>query len=364
MSVKQKSQWDVVRFLTTLNTFGEIPFLGSFRWLQQWFGQNPTFAGRAIDAGTRKVAVVGAIPPDLLASIQQLPAASAIEYDVANLNSMAQLLATTDTIVLGEGLDVSRLVSELVTHPMLSSDVVLDHVFDFTQSDSDLEAWGVLDDVVMGGVSEGSFSLHFGSKKTTAEPSLYPARAAIFSGYISTDNSGGFSSVRTRNFEPPFNFAGWRGLQLWVRGDGQRYKLILRNSEAWDSPGYIHSFDTTADEWSEVRIPFESLIPTFRAKSMKNAAPFNPAKTVSIQLMLSKFEYDKQLNPKFSPGPFELAVSNISVYRHRKGVSLLVVGTQQEGEQVAQQKASLDGAGIGYRWLAADSDEAISAALS
>ncbi len=109
------------------------------------------------------------------------------------------------------------------------------------------------------------------------------------------------------------------GLRLDVKGDGQRYKFILRNSAGWDSPAYIYSFDTTVDEWISVDVPFAELVPTFRARSVPDADPYDPAKTVSFQLMLSKFEYDKQLNPSFAAGPFRLAIKRIGVYRARQG---------------------------------------------
>jgi hypothetical protein len=40
MSQQQKPQWNLGRFLETLSYFGVVPFLGSFRWLQQLLGQN------------------------------------------------------------------------------------------------------------------------------------------------------------------------------------------------------------------------------------------------------------------------------------------------------------------------------------
>jgi len=187
---------------------------------------------------------------------------------------------------------------------------VVESVFDFSEPGCDLSAWGALDDVVMGGVSQGQLFLENPGK---------PDQQAVFAGVVSTENSGGFSSVRTQNFDPPFNFAGWLGLRLDVKGDGQRYKFILRNSAGWDSPAYIYSFDTTADEWVSVDIPFAELVPTFRAKSVPDATPYDPAKTVSFQLMLSKFEYDKRLNPSFAAGQFKLAVKRIGVYRAQKG---------------------------------------------
>ena len=51
----------------------------------------------------------------------------------------------------------------------------------------------------------------------------------------------------------------------------------------------------------------------FRAKSAVGAPPLDPSRVASLQLMLSKFEYDGALNPTHTPGTFdfELRVSKI-----------------------------------------------------
>ncbi|HEY9762078.1 MAG TPA: CIA30 family protein [Trichocoleus sp.] len=174
-------------------------------------------------------------------------------------------------------------------------------LFDFSQPTPELnQIWGALDDVVMGGVSNSSIYQENG--------------AALFTGNVSTANSGGFASVRTRNFEPPLNLSGHSGLQLHLKGDGKRYKFLVRDESTWDSIAYTHSFDTIADEWITVQIPFTELTPVFRAKTVNNAQPLDITKIRAFQLMLSKFEYDGGLNPHFSPGEFELRVQTISVY--------------------------------------------------
>lgn len=175
-------------------------------------------------------------------------------------------------------------------------------LFDFSTPTIEIQqTWGALDDVVMGGVSNSSFRLG--------------DRAAIFSGNVSTENSGGFASVRTRNFEPAIDLTGFTGLELRVKGDGKRYKFLVRDGDGWDSIAYSHSFDTVANEWITVRIPFATLIPVFRAKTISNPQPINVSRIRSLQLMLSKFEYDGALNPQFSVGEFRLEVSAIVAYR-------------------------------------------------
>ncbi|XP_010999785.1 PREDICTED: uncharacterized protein LOC105107529 isoform X1 [Populus euphratica] len=168
-------------------------------------------------------------------------------------------------------------------------------------------AWGALDDVVMGGVSESSFIID-----TTGGEKGGPA--GLFKGVVSTTNNGGFTSIRTKNFSVPEDLSSYDGLELRLKGDGRRYKLIVRTSRDWDTVGYTASFDTTEGQWQSIRLPFSSFVPVFRARTVSDAPPFDPTSIVSLQLMFSKFEYDGKLNPTFVEGPFQLPVSSIRTF--------------------------------------------------
>ncbi|KAF9590806.1 hypothetical protein IFM89_038398 [Coptis chinensis] len=167
--------------------------------------------------------------------------------------------------------------------------------------------WGALDDVVMGGVSESTFQVD-----PTGSESGGPT--GLFKGVVSTANNGGFTSIRTKNFSVPEDLSAYEGIELRVKGDGRRYKLIVRTSAEWDTVGYTTGFDTVKDQWQTISLSFSSLRPIFRAKTVFDAPPFDPSKIVSLQLMFSKFEYDGKLNPTFVEGPFQLPVSTINAY--------------------------------------------------
>ena len=68
-----------------------------------------------------------------------------------------------------------------------------------------------------------------------------------FQGQTSLANNGGFASLRCKNLASPLDLSEFDGIKLRVCGDGQRYKLILRSDEGWDSVGYVLSFETNAD---------------------------------------------------------------------------------------------------------------------
>ncbi|EFJ50015.1 hypothetical protein VOLCADRAFT_89408 [Volvox carteri f. nagariensis] len=167
--------------------------------------------------------------------------------------------------------------------------------------------WGPLDDVVMGGVSSSGLELVTGAGEDGGA-------AWVFSGNVSTDNFGGFASVRTRNLDPPLDLSPYEGVELRLFGDGQRYKFIIRPDANWDGIAYCCSFDTQPGTWQTIRIPFADFFPVFRAKRVVGGQPLDPATISSIQIMLSKFEYDGQLNPSFRRGPFRLPFARISTY--------------------------------------------------
>ena len=171
--------------------------------------------------------------------------------------------------------------------------------------------FGPIDDVVMGGVSSSTLSLSpLGGEGGTA--------VGIFAGNVTQANNGGFASVRSKNFSPSKDVSAYDGFELRVRGDGQRYKFIARTEDSFDGVGYTCSFDTVPGAWQTIRIPFSSLIPVFRAKTITDGSkkPFVEVSDhlSSVQLMLSKFEYDGNLNPSWREGPFELPVQYIKTY--------------------------------------------------
>ncbi|KAJ4703698.1 NAD(P)-binding Rossmann-fold superfamily protein [Melia azedarach] len=180
-------------------------------------------------------------------------------------------------------------------------------LFGFEENSFKELPWGALDDVVMGGVSQSTFQID----RTGGENG---GPTGLFKGVVSTANNGGFTSIRTRNFAEPEDISAYDGLELRLNGDGHRYKLIVRTSSDWDTVGYTASFDTIGGQWQSIRLPFSSLRPIFRARTVSDAPPFDPSNIISLQLMFSKFEYDGKLNPTFVEGAFQLPVSSIRAY--------------------------------------------------
>ena len=161
--------------------------------------------------------------------------------------------------------------------------------------------WYALDDGVMGGKS----------KTNLPAGSLFDGN---WNGQVSTENNGGFAGIRTKLLSPLRDASSCTGFLLSVTGDGQRYKFVARDTADWEGIAWSTTFDTTAGQVTEVKVPFSGMIPTKRASTVKPTYPFNKERLSDVQMTLSKFEYDGGLNPSFTAGPFQLTLNQISYY--------------------------------------------------
>jgi hypothetical protein len=55
-----------------------------------------------------------------------------------------------------------------------------------------------------------------------------------------------------QNFNPPQDLSPYDGLELRIKGNGKRMKLILRTSTDWDGIAYT-AFVDTKPEWQTVQ---------------------------------------------------------------------------------------------------------------
>lgn len=121
-------------------------------------------------------------------------------------------------------------------------------IADFSQ-DSSLENWYVINDDVMGGRSSASLSYHEDGH-------------VEFSGKVSLENNGGFSSIRYR-FEQK-EIEGKTKAIISLKGDGKKYKFRVK-SDSYERFSYTYEFETTG-EWQEVAIPLAEMFPSFRGR--------------------------------------------------------------------------------------------------
>lgn len=136
---------------------------------------------------------------------------------------------------------------------------------------ADEPAWVGVNDGVMGGVSQGGAKIAGGQLH--------------FSGTLSLENNGGFSSVRTTG--RVYDLSGAKALLLRVRGDGRTYQLRLATDARVrrSAVSYRADFPTTAGTWTEVRIPFDTLVPTYRGDRL-DGPPLDRSRVEEVGLLI------------------------------------------------------------------------------
>lgn len=164
-------------------------------------------------------------------------------------------------------------------------------ITDFSGSEKIQMNWRITDDRVMGGRSQGRFEI---TKQGIMK----------FSGNLSLENNGGFSSVRSG--EVNLDLTHSAGLLLKVKGDGRTYQMRLGTEaryRSWDV-SFSAEFQTERNKWIEVRIPFNAFKAGFRGRSLGNVN-FDPSNIRRFGILLG----DKK------PGSFELEMDSISTYQ-------------------------------------------------
>ena len=135
------------------------------------------------------------------------------------------------------------LVLMLVTTPLV--------IVDFN-STTNLRSWFIVDDVVMGGRSDGNFEINEDGH-------------GVFYGTISLENNGGFSSVRSAISVD--DVLPTSKVRIRLKGDGKSYQFrVKQDRRAYYS--YIYPFHTSG-EWEEIIIPLKDMYPSFRGRRLR-----------------------------------------------------------------------------------------------
>lgn len=151
--------------------------------------------------------------------------------------------------------------------------------------------WRVVDDGVMGGLSQGQLA-----------PSV--TGTMLFSGRLSLENNGGFSSFRSGTVK--WDLSSEQGLLLRVKGDGRTYQVRLATDARFRGMevSFSAEFETRRGEWIVVQVPFADFKGSFRGRDLPEER-LEPAKVQRMGLLLG----DKKA------GRFEIEVDFIRTYR-------------------------------------------------
>lgn len=140
-------------------------------------------------------------------------------------------------------------------------------LYDFRKT-SDISNWRIVDDIVMGGRSNGNFEINDDGH-------------GKFSGKISLENNGGFSSLRY-NFDTK-DVSAYHKVKIRLKGDGKNYQFRVKSSSR-DRASYSYEFETTTD-WMTIEIPFKDMNPRFRGRKL-NEPHFQGERIAEIAFLI------------------------------------------------------------------------------
>ncbi len=167
--------------------------------------------------------------------------------------------------------------------------------------------WTSLNDTIMGGKSQATC--------TSNSSGLHLEGILI-------EEGGGFVSCRSPIFSPPLNLAKFSGLSIEVDGEGRTLKFAVGSKENFLGikgliPGgvsWITQIPTNLKGTTSIKVPFNSLQPTIRAKRINFPIRFNPSQITKFQLLHSKFGEPGELNRGFKPGKLKIILRSITSY--------------------------------------------------
>ena len=116
-------------------------------------------------------------------------------------------------------------------------------VFDFGEG-KDAVRWTIVNDGVMGGISQSQAQLY--------------ADALLFSGTVSLKNNGGFVSLRSPIGK--YDLSAFEYCEIRFKSNTDRkFELLIEKETAFYLPKYRVKFGVKSQEWETIRIPLREL---------------------------------------------------------------------------------------------------------
>ncbi|MEY3617963.1 MAG: hypothetical protein RL726_661 [Actinomycetota bacterium] len=179
-------------------------------------------------------------------------------------DSASSLLPPTSSTAVASTTTTPATTTVATSVPAVAESYVVANFF----APASIDGWFVQNDTVMGGVSSSSVNLDDG--------------AMVFSGILSTDNNGGFTSVRGPLLldEPS---AGFQVIDVMARGDGRTYLMQVRTT----TDSYIQRF-TPSTVTSISTLPLADFVASdWRLAPLANRPPLtsDAVRQVSVYLV-------------------------------------------------------------------------------
>ncbi len=160
---------------------------------------------------------------------------------------------------------------------------------------ADGAAWRVVNDAVMGGVSNSQVEAGGGCVR--------------FRGEVRTDFNGGFASARRAVEVDAEEAAFVTAIDLHARGDGHRYRLTVFTRDARGLPQsflYYAEFETDPARETAHRLPLAAFRASFRGRAVADAPALAWRDVIGVGLMLLKTGH------RAGRGPFAVEVLKIA----------------------------------------------------
>jgi len=137
-----------------------------------------------------------------------------------------------------------------------------------------IDRWQIVNDSVMGGISQSKISMD--------------NNIISFSGKLSLKNNGGFASARYALDKP---ITAKHQVSITFKGDNRRYQLRLRTNTELGGIAYKVEFDAQANNWNTLIYNESDFIPTYRGTTIHDAPSLKLADVKQISILIA----DKQL---------------------------------------------------------------------
>lgn len=148
--------------------------------------------------------------------------------------------------------------------------------------------WQAFSDRVMGGRSDGRASVE----------TIEGRRCLRLTGEVSLENQGGFiqAALPLAPADGTLDAAGYRGVRLWVRGNGTMYYVHLRTGDTRLPWQYYAAGFEAGRVWKPVELPFSAFAPEnldrpLDTRSLKRLAVVAAKKAFSADLAVARIEF-------------------------------------------------------------------------
>jgi hypothetical protein len=127
-------------------------------------------------------------------------------------------------------------------------------------------------------------------------------------GNVSLENNGGFVQVALPLAigSKPLDARAFSGVRFWVKGNGDRYYVHLRNDQTRLPWQYYSAVFTASKKWEQIEIPFEQFKPQalnekLKVDKLSQIAIVGAKKAYQIDVYLGPIEFYRKNFEKYEP---------------------------------------------------------------